>query len=593
MAFDAGAITGSISLSLIPLRKSLTDAKAALGAFKSATGSALAGIGRAVANPIAMAVGAVGVGAALAKVTTEVRQTMNEIDSAFKASNALGMTTEAFTSLGYAAEMAGLPADAFGQSMKIMQNNLADAAQGIGTAKDGLSALGLSAQQLASASPDQALGMIADALQSIQNPAQKTQAAMNIFGKQVGPELMAMLAQGSKGLDMARQRAEELGITFSNIDAAKVEAANDAMTETGLVIQGLLQKAAIEVAPYISAIAQEFTAAATAGGGFGSMVSSAVEGVAKAIAYAADVLNFFKAVWYGVKAAVIGYVGYIVKAIDLWGKAITAVINLLPGVDVQWDDTFGYMADDLFRQAQEAGGKSVDAFISGIEGENSAAVGAFFDSAKAKAQAAAEAVVAAAPKMNAAFAGIDPKNLEAIESALAAASKELAQFGMSDAAKKLADFSAMEDVTTEQIAAYKRILDQMETLKIDQAITDKVREAVESLKAPLDVYNQQLEEFRGWLDQGRITQEQFEALRNKAQTDVLGQSRTTSQAIGYRSAEDQRLNYMQARGQSVKRDPAEKQVQEQKQTNSLLNQLIKAVTQQRGEQNTTTMIPGL
>src|SRR6185369_16747709 len=113
-------------------------------------------------------------------------------------------------------------------------------------------------EQLAKLPLDEALLKISDGLKGLNSPAARTAAAIDIFGKS-GAQLLPMLQDGSKVIAELADEAKNLGISFSRVDAAKVEAANDALTRVGEVFQGVWNTMAIQLAPIIEAIAVKFT----------------------------------------------------------------------------------------------------------------------------------------------------------------------------------------------------------------------------------------------------------------------------------------------------------------------------------------------
>src|SRR2546426_591780 len=83
-------------------------------------------------------------------------------------------------------------------------------------------------KELVNTAPEEALKGIADGLSKMENPAQRAAAAVAIFGK-AGQGMLPMLLGGAEALSAAQREAEKLGLTFSRLDAAKVELANEAM----------------------------------------------------------------------------------------------------------------------------------------------------------------------------------------------------------------------------------------------------------------------------------------------------------------------------------------------------------------------------
>ena len=81
----------------------------------------------------------------------------------------------------------------------------------------------------------------------------------------------------SIGTVLAKGSLRKTGNAFTRLDAAKVEAANDALANTHVIFTGIAKIATIELAPYIEAAATAFNNWATAGEGVGANVSKAFE----------------------------------------------------------------------------------------------------------------------------------------------------------------------------------------------------------------------------------------------------------------------------------------------------------------------------
>lgn len=224
------------------LTKGLKAAQAKLRAF----GSAVSGIGKSFA-----AMGA----AAFAPLAASVKMFASFGDNLAKSATRVGASTEAMSELAVAADLSGTSLETVERGMKKMQKTVTEAASGSKSAADALAGLGLTADQLAGKSPDQQMEIIADAIAAIEDPAQRTTAAMAVLGKS-GSELIPMLAGGGKGLRDMRKQAADLGLTMSTETGKSAEALNDAM---GLMLM-VLKNTAVVIG---GALAPAFTSAFT------------------------------------------------------------------------------------------------------------------------------------------------------------------------------------------------------------------------------------------------------------------------------------------------------------------------------------------
>jgi hypothetical protein len=233
-----------------PFDRKMNASRGTLGRFGAAAGMAT---GKLMAMA-GVATGAVGTAA----MGMLVRGQMSAIDTAAKLSDRLGIATERLAGLRHAAELTGAGADTLDAGLTTMAKRLGEAARGAGAAKPALEAMGLDAAELGAMRPADAFYEIAEAISKIPEPSKRAAAAANIFSKG-NMNLINTLALGKSGLVAAQREAEKLGLTFSRVDAAKVEAANDAMYKMKAAFSGIWRQLAIKIAPAIEAVANKLT----------------------------------------------------------------------------------------------------------------------------------------------------------------------------------------------------------------------------------------------------------------------------------------------------------------------------------------------
>lgn len=187
----------------------------------------------------------------------QVKEAFTEIDEMAKLSDRLGVSMESLAGLQLGAELSGVTG--LDTAMEKFADTLSDAKMGAGEGAKSLRQLGLNAQALINMEPDQAIGKVADAMQGLAK-ADQVRVARDLFGRG-GSEMVNLLQQGSAGIESMKARAEELGLAVSRVDAAKVEMANDAITEFWASIKGVARSLAVELAPFVTAIAEQLTGA--------------------------------------------------------------------------------------------------------------------------------------------------------------------------------------------------------------------------------------------------------------------------------------------------------------------------------------------
>ena len=172
-------------------------------------------------------------------------------DDVAKTADKLGIGIEELQELRYAAERSGVATSAFDTALEKMTKNIGLAMEGTGAQKDALDALGLSAANLATMSPEEALGVIADRLQGVETQAEKAAIANDLFGRS-GIAMLNMLRDGSQGLTQLREDARRTGYVLSEQAARDAEVFQDTLLDTQLVMKGLKNTVGAELMPVVT-----------------------------------------------------------------------------------------------------------------------------------------------------------------------------------------------------------------------------------------------------------------------------------------------------------------------------------------------------
>ena len=205
--------------------------------------------------------------AAIQQLGAAVRDAANKLGDLKDAASAIGITTDALQKLQYAAQMNGVSADVLQGSLQKLTKNLGDAAMGGTAAKKSFDTLGLSGAALSAMPVDEALGMIADKLAGVENPAQRATIATDLFGKS-GLAMVNMLADGSSGLNAMADEAEKLGVVINRDVIENAAAAADKLDAMSMVISANLTEALVNLAPLLISSAQGIASIAAAANEF-------------------------------------------------------------------------------------------------------------------------------------------------------------------------------------------------------------------------------------------------------------------------------------------------------------------------------------
>lgn len=166
-----------------------------------------------------------------------------------------GVAVESLSQLDYVAKLAGVSMSELEVGVRFMQRTIADARADVKTATDALASLGLTVEQLGGLSPEKQFALIGKHLSQMADPAEKANAAMDIFGRS-GTALIPMLA----GLEAGLARANLLGLTIPAEAAARADDLGDALDEMWQLAKNAAFWVGDALAPALTIVAKTGTA---------------------------------------------------------------------------------------------------------------------------------------------------------------------------------------------------------------------------------------------------------------------------------------------------------------------------------------------
>lgn len=329
---------------------------------------------------IAALAGAAGLGAL-------IKSSLASGDALAKTADKLGITTEALASLQHAAALTGVQQETLNKALTKQQKAIFDANAGLKTYAQHFDALGLSTEALIKLSPDEQFAEIGEALNKVENQTLKTAIAYDIFGGR-GTALLNTLELGKEGLAELAEEAKAYGVALSRVDAAKIEMANDSFHRVRQVVKGVANVITVRLAPFLSAIADQFTDAAKASNGFETTVTAVMENVSLAIGHAVKGVHAMEFAWAAVKFAFSKAAEFIFVGLSDLDKKIVDTLNKLPLINLEYSATL---------QAIALGQKDISANLKKELDDialvdPTAGINAFFEKVKAGATKAAEAI---------------------------------------------------------------------------------------------------------------------------------------------------------------------------------------------------------
>jgi len=196
--------------------------------------------------------------AALTPLLGAVRAFSESGDTLEKMSRRTGVSVEALSELGFAAEQSGADLETLETGLRKMQKSIAAAATGSDGAVEALARLRLTAADLAGLAPEQQFKLIADRLSQVADPTLRAALALELFGKS-GTRLLPLLEDGARGIERLQEEARALGLTLSTDAAKKAALLHDTLNILWRVVKKLTTEIGAALADAVSDLAGRIT----------------------------------------------------------------------------------------------------------------------------------------------------------------------------------------------------------------------------------------------------------------------------------------------------------------------------------------------
>ena len=157
-------------------------------------------------------------------------------DGVAKMARRTGLSVEALSELQYAAGQSGVEVSELENGFRRMQRTIYDAGRGLSTAKDAFADLGVGAAQMESLTPEQQFKLLAERISKIEDPTRRAALAMTIFGRS-GTQLLPLMADGARGIELLQAEARSLGLTMATKDAEAAEVFGDTLDSLWKVVR--------------------------------------------------------------------------------------------------------------------------------------------------------------------------------------------------------------------------------------------------------------------------------------------------------------------------------------------------------------------
>lgn len=270
--------------------------------------------------------GAAAVGTMAATTAAFIKMGMESADATAKLAQRLGTTSEQINIMARAGDMAGVAFDTMRQGSQDLSKRLAQvAATASGPTKDALDRLGLSVSAVQAMPLTERIGTLNKAIKEQVPATQQLSVAMALYGEEAG---FAMTQLNADGIAAATAQIHKWGAALSDVDAAKIEAANDTISETKLGFQALTQQLAAQVAPVLGGIGQKFIDVAADGDGMKNKIKEFYDIAIAGAGFLADAWRGLEVVLAGLKAA-------IAEMMAMTARGALSVVESIEGVNNQ------------------------------------------------------------------------------------------------------------------------------------------------------------------------------------------------------------------------------------------------------------------
>jgi hypothetical protein len=220
-----------------PKAKAQLDATAAAAKQATVAAGGMRGAFRDALGALGVFGGAFGAVFTGRAIVTGIDNTLKQADALAKTSKQLGVTATALQSMTTFADLGGVSAEELRISISTMTRNLGIfAATGTGRVKAVLKEMGSGIDDIEGRKPADLFYEFGKSIAAIEDPVRRSAFAQRIFGES-GVRLLSAFTGTAEEIDRVRERAELLGVVYSEDFAASAEEVNDELMLAGLQFQ--------------------------------------------------------------------------------------------------------------------------------------------------------------------------------------------------------------------------------------------------------------------------------------------------------------------------------------------------------------------
>lgn len=247
----------SLGTLTIDLQAKTANLQSDLGKAQRLTEQTMDNISKAAATAGA-AIGA-GIVAGFVAVEEAVRRSIDQMDEFSKAAQKVGVTTDEFSKLAYAAKLSDVSTEDLTSTLAKLSKNQVEAAKGTAAQAQAFSSLGIAVKNADGSlrSPAAVLGDLADLFQALPDGAGKTAIAIQLLGKS-GANAIPLLNGGAASLKELGDEAERFGVVIDGPTGKAAEEFNDNITRLQTQVEGFATQLAANLLPDLLLLEERF-----------------------------------------------------------------------------------------------------------------------------------------------------------------------------------------------------------------------------------------------------------------------------------------------------------------------------------------------
>lgn len=290
-----------------------------------------------------------GIAAKASLLKSAFMDSVRATDQISETARMLGMTTDTFSRIGFAAGQLGVDATVLGTKLMRLNKNIGAVRKaGKGPLKAALKDLGVSFDQFTKMSVEEQLIALADGFAKLPGRADRTRVAFDLFGKS-GAGVLNMFTEGGDALRGMFEEADRLGITIKQLDASKAEMLVDLAEKFRLRWEAVKRMLATALLPPLIAIGEMILSWSTSTDAWGETITGWLDSIIDGFAELGRASNFVKAIWSGMRGALARLqTGVIQLAKEIAGALLALEERGEPAWLRKWAKLFEHVSDFLY-----------------------------------------------------------------------------------------------------------------------------------------------------------------------------------------------------------------------------------------------------